>query len=69
MSTGFRPSPAQPNPPEDFAARIAQKQDSGIYEAMANTLVETSKKRKKPMKYLKKLWKKYMDWLFKDFYK
>ena len=55
MTTGFRPSPAQPNPP--------------MNQTLLKTAVLHVSNKEKPMKYLKKLWKKYMDWLFKDFYK
>jgi len=55
MNIGFRPSPSQPNPP--------------MNRKLLKTVVIDESNKDKPMKYIKKLWKKYMDWLFKDFYK
>lgn len=55
MSKFFRPSPAQPNPP--------------MNQVLLKTAEIHSDNKEKPMKYIKKLWKKYVEWLFKDFYK
>ena len=58
MTNWHRPSPAQPNPPQSHLPLLTEVKP-----------VLSATNREKTMKYIKKLWKKYVEWLFKDFYK
>ena len=58
MTNWHRPSPAQPNPPQSHLPLLTEAKP-----------VLSATNREKTMKYIKKLWKKYVEWLFKDFYK